>query len=445
MYKNTLMKKIMSNAHKMRSLKKNSESGSAMIFAIVLTIVTMSIVSLVVAVAMTSLQKTADVTRLTYYEMGAQSAMANALSVANSPNGTALLAAATPSNPVTGKLSAAYSDQGIKWSWSATRVNAAKYYINAIGYRESSDEKLARTLRVTITPLTNVTGAYSTGTGKISYTARGDSTSQWGVMGSSSVTLNDGVKFKSYLSSNTLNPSVSTNQSKVASNGNISLGGTSLEVDSLNILNYSSGSSARCTTTAAKCAATTQVNTTYGTTLTDIGKKVRAECPAVAQTYPVWIASENSGVIAPGCYNTVVFDVDTKVNAFYTDTNPAKIYVKGNVIVGSGVNVNTGKDPLAFRLYSEGGSSVTLNQGTATNPTRFYGVVFTSTAKCTDATTSSNPLTNTNLLYIYGNLVCDDVNLGAGTNVWWDELAGEITEDGYVTRIWFATSVEEIY
>lgn len=428
---------------------EGNESGSALIFAIVLTIVVTSIIALVVSVALNGIQKTSDVSKISYYEAAAQTAISDAILVANSTNGTQRLRETLgETNSVTGVMNSAYSDQGLKWSWYTERISGAsatsKYYVYATGYRVSPDEPLARTLRVTISSIANAKGVYDAGLNTIVYKPSPDAISQWGVMGSSKATMNDGALIKSYISDNGFTPTASTNQGSVASNGNIALNGTAVSVNMLNVLNYNTGTPNRCVGNATECAATPQNKITYQTDLTEVTKMVKAKCPNNAITYPVWKASTSGGVLNPGCYNVVVFDTDTSISSFYNETNPALVYVKGDVYVNAGVEVNLGRNPLALRIFSEGGSDATFKQGTITNPTKIYGVIISSTLACTDGTTTASPAAS-NLLVFYGGLVCDDVNLGNGTTFWWDELSGELTQNGNVNRMWFSTKVEELY
>jgi hypothetical protein len=434
---------------------RKEESGSALIFAIVLTIVTMSIVSLVVAIAVTSLTKTADITKLTYFEMGAQSAISNAMTTVNSPNGTAFLRNHIGvSKSITGTVPAAYSDQGIKWRWYAERINNSSatnsFYIYATGYRTSPTEGLARTFRVTIDSLADTEADYVGGS--IRYSPGINAVSQWGIMGISQATLNNGVKVRSYVSDDTLTPETDTgkvtNQAYVASNGNITMGGSSVLVTGLNVLAYKETNPTRCVGNTTVCNATAKNNIPY----TMSGEKVRAavgdKCPAAADSYPTWVASENSGTLGlgstNGCYNSMIFDINTKIATTYTDSNPLNIYVKGNITVNSGVVVNTGTNPLALRLFSQGGFSAQFNQGTATDPTKFYGILTSNSLVCTDNTTSSTGSAS-NLLYIYGGIVCDKINFGYGTNLYWDELSGNYIYSGEVSRIWFITNTQEVY
>ena len=438
---------------------RDNESGSALIFAIILTIVTMSIVSMVVALGLTNIQKTMAVTSLTYFEMSAQSAISNALTVANSANGTQLLrqrqggavdSNGNVTNQVTGVLPAAYSDQGLKWRWYSKRIPGSsatsKYYIFATGYRATPNDAQARTLRVTISSIANAKGFYSTGTKNITYTPGIDAIAQWGIMGTTGVVLNNGAKVYSYVSDRTLNPTSSTLQGSIASNGNISLGGTAVSVDILNILSYNAANPTRCVGNAEACADTQQNKHTYGTTAEEVTKKVKAQCPNPAYTYPVFRSSARGFVLTPGCYNTLVFDGNTTISGAYNENNPANVYVKGNIEISSGVDINNGRDPLGLRIFSEGGTKATFAQGsTAANPTKFYGVMISSTLVCTDGTNSASSASTSNLLYFYGGLVCDKLNFGPGTNLWWDELSGELTQNNNVNRIWYTEVVEEVY
>ncbi len=427
--------------------RNGEQQGSAMIFALVLIIVVMALVTVVTALGLNNLQNTLFAGRYAYYSIAADAGINQALLVANSTNGSqALQDHQGVSNAVTGNLDPAYNGvQNIKWRWYTQRISnslvTSAYYIIATGYSTSPTEQAARTIRVTLNSVTDMTATYST-SGGIIYYPGSDAVSQWGILGSSSLTLNTGVNIKSYISDEILNPTSSTGQAQVASNGNITVG-TSGAADMLNLLNYSSFTPNRCL--GGSCATYPQTKIAYATNLDQLAISVSNACPQ--QNYPVWIASANGGVLSPGCYNSLVFDTNTTIAPGYSSTNPDVVYIKGDVTVNPGVKVNDGTSPEALRIYSQGGTKAEFQQGTDPNyPTKFSGIVAGSVLTCTDDTTSSSVATGTPNLYIYGSLACDQVNLGGGTQVWWDELSSNIAGNTQnVRRLWYTVKYEELY
>jgi len=430
-----------------RERSKSEESGSALIFAILLTLVVMSLATIVTALGLVNIQKTVFTARYTYYALAAETAVSQALLVSNSTNGTQqLLNHQGQANAVTGNLQNSYDQlQGIKWQWYTQRVSGSsatsKYYIIATGYSTSPTEAAARTIRVTITSVANMRATYTTTNG-IVYYPRPNAVSQWGIIGSSQIFLNTGAKVSSYISDTNFNPTVTTNQAQIASNGKVNIVANT-GVNKVNLLNYSSAAPNRCVGTA--CSTYNQQQISYSTNLQEMASAVATACPL--QTYPVWIASENSGLLAPGCYNSLIFDVDTSIASTYSGTNPANVYIKGDMIVNAGVTVNNAKSPQALRIYSQGGTNAKFNQGvSSSDPTKFYGVVAGSALTCTDGTVPATSVGGTATLYIYGSLACDVVNIGGKTQVWWDELSTELSGNTTnVRRLWYTEAYEELY
>lgn len=427
---------------------RSNEKGSALIFAVLLTVVVMAIATTVTALGLINLQKTVFTARYTYYALAADTAVSHALLAANSPDGTNILRSSQGfSNAKYGSLDEAYNgNQEIKWLWYTERISTSsattKYYVIATGYSISPDEAGARTLRVTLTSVANMNAIYTPSSG-IVYYPKANAVSQWGMMGSSSVNLNTGVTIRSYISDQGYNPTVSTTQSQIASNGTITVNNAENAVNKLNFLNYSPAAPNRCTGTT--CNTYAQQNIAYSTNLQQLATAVAEACPL--QTYPVWKASENGGTLAPGCYNSVLFDTDTHISAAYTESNPALVYIKGDIIVEPGVTVNEARSPMALRIYSQGGSDAIFKQGSTSDPTKFYGFVAGSVLNCTDQTTAATSVgTSVPSLVFYGSMACDTINLGGGTLVWWDELSTEFAADtSNVRRLWYTEAYEELY
>lgn len=446
---------------------RREESGSAIIFALILLIVTFSLVSTVTAFGLVNLQKALFVQAYTNNGLAAETAVSNALLVANSPEGTALLKSLskvdgpTANNVIKGTVPEEYSsgNGGQKWVWYTERVNTSsavdQYYIHAWGFQNTPTDPYARHLRVRVESVANMTASYTAATNQITYYPAADAVSQWGILGSSSFHANPGANLQSYVSDKTTDPDgassgINKGQGKIASNGVIFMGssdffGANSRTDGrINLLNFSASDTvlSRCTGDCSESAYTIN-KPTYRTDLTSIATAVEKACPL--QTYAVWKASEQGGVLDAGCYNSLIFDADTVVPTSATEDSPAMVYIKGDVKVSAGVKVNYKKSPLALRIYSQGGSLAEFTQGTVSNPTRVSAYLAGSVLKCTDLT-DSNSVPQGMTLYFYGSMACDSVNVGGGTQIWWDELSADLAGDtSNVRRLWYTTSYEEIY
>lgn len=442
---------------------RSEESGSAIIFALVLMIVTFGLVNVVTAFGLNNLNKALFVQSYTNNGLAAETAINNALLVANSPNSVSVLNAAratspTAPNAIKGTISATNTEGigALKWSWYTERVPGAnplkEYYVHAYGYIDTPNDPYARHFRIKMKSMANVTAIYDTGLNQITYKPQTNAVSQWGIMGSSSVALYNGVNIDSYISDEVTNPtSNSTERAEIASNGNFAIKGTNA-VNILNMLNYSeTTANNRCNISLYPACTSYNPNPiSYRTDLTAIDETVRAQCPA--QTYPVWRASENGGILRPNpatpgkyCYNSLIFDQNTTLETSVTTTNPAKVYIKGDITVLPNIQVNMNKSPLTLRIYSEGGKLADFRQGNVTVPTRISAYIAGSVLKCTDNTLLSS-IPQGMKLYIYGSLACDVISMGGGTQIWWDELSVDLAGTGAdVRRLWSADSYEEIY
>lgn len=455
---------------------RSEESGSAIIFALILLIVTFSLVSTVTAFGLANLQKTLFVQSYTNNGLAAETAISDALMVANSQGGTKLLSdfkhkngeGPSVSPVVKGEVSSAYSsgNGGQKWVWYTERVSdssaVAQYYIHAWGFQNTPSDPYARHFRVKVASYANMKAAKKPDSTQITYYPDPDAVSQWGLLGSSAFTVNPGANLKSYISDIDTDATKDTRQGQIGSNGVVNMssdpnnakfffgdanaGNSSRRI---NLLNWSAADELNpLTNRCAGCSNAEKqyydvVTKNYRTDLTTIATTVETACPL--QTYPVWKSSENNGVLVGDCYNSLIFDQDTTTPSSATEDTPAVVYIKGDVTVNAGVKVNYGKSPLALRIYSQGGQDAKFNQGTIDTPTRVSAYIAGSVLRCTDGTDSTSVQQGMKL-YFYGSLACDTINIGGGTQIWWDELSANLSGSGEsVRRLWYTVEYEELY
>lgn len=467
---------ILKIADKIKAYRtRDEESGSAIIFALILLIVTFSLVSTVTAFGLANLQKTLFVQSYTNNGLAAETAISDALMVANSQGGTDKLRELLtenpnniPANAVKGIVSSAYSsgNGGQKWLWYTERVNTGsavdQYYIHAWGFQQTEKDPYARHFRVKVASYANMKAAKKPDSTQITYYPDPDAVSQWGLLGSSAFTVNPGANLKSYISDKDTNANKDTRQGQIGSNGIVNMSsdennakfffGAANVGDStrrINLLNWSAADelnplSSRCVGCSnAEKQYYSIVTKNYRTDLTTIATTVEKACPL--QTYPVWKASENDGVLVGGCYNSLIFDQDTTTPTSATEDTPAIVYIKGDITVNPSVKVNYGKTPLALRIYSQGGQDAKFNQGTIDKPTRVSAYIAGSVLRCTDGTDATSTQQGMTL-YLYGSLACDTINVGGGTQIWWDELSANLSGNGDdVRRLWYTVEYEELY
>lgn len=426
-----------------------AESGSAIIFSILLSIIVLSVVSVIIALSLTSVKKTSSSNAYTYFGNAAVAAVNNAVFTANSVNGLAKLNAATsPSTAVKGVYNVNYTDQQLAWEWYATKTSSipnAEYTITATGYRVDASDEESRTVVSKIRSVRVSSGSYVSATDNIKYEIDPSNLAQWGFYGIDSVQLKNGAVVNSYANSSVVpnTSSVTNKDGAVASNGVVTLGGTATVVSRINSLNYNTNTPVRCSGT--NCDITPQKKLDYLPSLDSTTQRALSNCPKTASEYPSFVSSTSGTTLNAGCYNNITIDANTTTASTATSGSPAVIYFKGSLTVKSGKTFNATKVPLTARFFSDTGTSVSLEQGTASTPTRFSGLVTGAQLACTDngagATTAS---TQSNAkLFIYGGLACKTIILSGGTIAWWDELMKDVSPSSAPSKIWSIDTFED--
>lgn len=450
----------------MKFLKVNfhqykDENGSAMVSALLVMMLMLFIVGTMTTFAITGLNKGSDIKEVNQSQLSADSAISNALYVANNPAaGQSLEAHLTVNNAVYGIIDPTVANAGkdgqYKWRWYAEKVPTTfaglAYDIYATGYKTTPTDDSARTFRVRFHSM-QTRGASYEPTGA-AYNPTPSSVFSWGALGANGVALNDTSRLYSYNSQAVSNPVLSDNlnHGRAGSNRAITYGAGSV-FNNLSFLANNKNNpvdATRCT--GARCTNAYMTKYSYGLQLTSLNSYIDSKCPNA--TYPDWVASQKAGLYAPAtdaakCWGNVIFDVDTNVPSQFSSGNPAFLYAKGNITVKPGVQVNTTSStdggPLKFRIYSRGGTTATVEAGPAIDPTKFVGLMMGSALKC-DIGKDTTALGTGATTIIYGALACDTVLMNAGSTLWWDEQTSQITGDTDVSTkfIWSAVSYDEI-
>lgn len=421
-----------------------NEEGNGLIFALLVLFVCISIAAIVAALALTNSVSSKNLNGSLAYQAATDTALAQALQVANAPapNGgyDVLYSHQGAANAVTGTAPVASSTYPIKWRWYSLRVaseggSANSWYIYADAYKSSPSEINARHVRELLDPLTSknaIVGGTATGP-NVTYQADFGSAFQYGLAGVNGVIINN-AQIYSYDSTSSLTPASSTGSATVATNQVLALGDNT----SVNIFYKFNG--ATCTP-AANCPPNkgiTTVSSLFNYNLGGVTAATAAACPQDASAYPSWSASSNASGANPlrdgQCYNTVIFDAN-----YAQPLNRTRVYVKGNLTVNAGVQVNYQGSPEKLQIYSQAGSAAVFNNGTAGAPTYFNGVVAGAGLACKDtATTSASPST----LTIYGTLSCSTVSFGPSSTLWIDAAASNSTPNLNVSTIYQPTYYE---
>jgi hypothetical protein len=402
-----------------RHQAEHNELGVTMAFAILIVFLVISVGAAIVSLALTASIGSRNLNYTMAYQAASDSALANAVLIANSPDGgkAALEAHNGSAQAVSGSLSQAASSYPVKWRWYTAPVASSSaaqraYYVYADAYTRNPNQPDARHVRITLQPLA-AAGAAVNGT-KIIYESDPSSVFAFGPFGANAINLNVGTRIGSYDSLAIRVPATSDGNTSVGSNGNLNLAATT----GLNQF-YAMGDSAKCI--GDGCANITTTNNDYQISLAGISDLVAAACPNDPATYPSWSASSGTQLTNGGCYNTLTFDANAMIGL------PTRVYVKGNVTVQPGAQVNYNGLPTNLQIYSQVGSTATLSNGTTSAPTYFNGVIAGANLTCADtATTASNIPT----LTFYGSLACNRITFGPASSVWVDQETRNITTNG---------------
>lgn len=429
---------------------------TAMLFVIIMTLVTTSISITAVA----GLQKSQEARDRAGMEVTVGTAVSHAVAFANNPAAGKKLDDHVGFSKAVYGVSTATSDTVLdgryKWLWYYERVNDAvigeSYEIVAKSYMDQPTDISSRTVRVRLQS-TPVNGARYLDNGKVVYAPVPMGAFSWGIMGVKNITLNGNATVRSFNSAyvNTPTAADDTQNGTISSNDTVNLNGTNTSgIRQIFLLQGSSENipTERCST-VANCV-NKMKSYAYGIELVSISNKVIESCPLNANQYPDWKASTKNGILNPEvdgqCFNNMIFDANTELPLGYSSGKPAEIYIAGNLTVNAGVKVNQNElrgGPLALRIFSAAGSSAKFNSGpSATNATRFAGMVAGYNFNCTDSAASGKSLV------ITGAIACDRVTFGEGTQIWWDQQTSQVLGAGSdlgALNIWTPTSYQLEY
>lgn len=449
---------------------RQNETGAAMITALLFVVVMLFLISSISITAISGLQKAKDAQESTNLSIVVDSAISNAISVANNPAPTSASTTKDISdyegldNAVYGVSNSSTdpnsSEGKYNWLWYVEGIQDAvvgeSYDVIAIAYKDLPTDVNAKRVRVRLQALPVVVAQYDS-TGKVRYSPIAMGAFSYGLLGLNGVTINNGATVQSYNSALVSNPVASsdTRIGTVSSNKNIAINGTNTNAVSRAVLLDGSSTNIpyeRCTT-AANCNGKID-SYAYGIDTVSISNMVIQKCPLAASQYPDWKASDpaNDGVLDPSsqgsCFNNVIFDQDTDVANGYSSGKPVEMYIAGNVTVNAGIKVNQDplrRGPLTLRIYSAAGTSAKFNSGTTAAPTMFSGMVAGQNFACTD----SNALpTAGKALILKGALACNTVTLGGGTQAWWDQQTVQVIgagKDRNIKTVWSPTTYDAQY
>ena len=452
-----MINKLLNRIKSSPAVKENQESGAAMIFAVILLIMLVS-VSLFVASAATSqanVSKTQSVR--TALMTGSDNGIEWALSAINSNkplNGVLpAINGMTATNPyVSTSAGAPVTINGVKqivWKvWTekvVTGNNELSYYIYSKAYSLELGESRSITQRAivestAITKTETTTGA----DGKISMTYRLDSIGalSQGIFTNNRMNVNGNSKVYAYNSLREGSYPTGTNKSTVATNGFVQIAAADMGIERIigGLETASSGCFPANICSAAGAPAVSYRDANLGFQTIPFKNDY---CPE--DTYPNWQASANSGTLLDNkdgtsdgimCVGSLILDTNTIVSGAYTTTKPLTIIVHGSVSVSNGAKVNWGFSPQRLKVIGVGGS---LDIPRAGNPS--VSMLYASEgANCTiGANNGAGTAT------YFGALACGNITLETGNKIFVDTATYAIANDPAAgTKIWFKVYQEEL-
>lgn len=448
----------------MKAHREHREEGVAMIMAILIMFILLSLVASMTAFAMMGLDKGKDVQFLTGSQNAADSAISHAMTLANSTagqvNGKGIDQHVGVSRAAYGKVSANEinpdtGDGTYNWRWYAEKVVGAKdkmaYDIYATGYSDTPTDDTARTYKIRIEAMVVESAAYGP-SGVPFYDTTRVGMFQWGALSIEKLTIGQRTAVQMYDSSKNIGyPTTPVMGGRVASNNLMELGTNTTIAEYVFLQASESIDQTRC---ILNCSGVPLTRESYGISINTGTQAVASKCPLAASSYSDWVASQNGGVLSYSagslCFRNIIFDVDTTLAANYTSAKPAEMLAKGNVTVHPGVEVNrqtkTYQGPLSLRVYSQSGSKISLENGNSSNPTKFTGLLAGETANCLIGENVAATSGDGRGTALYGAVSCRNVTTGANSSIWWDNQIEQVTDIGSPTskKIWSIVSYQEM-
>ncbi len=457
---------------------RNTESGSAMIFAIMVLMLMLLSVTLVTSSSVTDAKNT---TSLQYRELMKQSAIAgiqNALLVANNslpsdyagfasefdkyrcttPDlhtsaaknqcfgnfatttlGTQTNLAPTPSNVAVGKLTATglSTSVNVYWRWFTQKLaftgGQSGYYVYAVGYSTTAGVTDRVVLQAEFTALTVDAATYQYSdqaqtTGIPVYRLDTISPWQYGLTGVNNVTI--AGKLYSAESTLTTDPSTSTDwsESSVATSGTITF--TASDTGPRGVSYATAGDLATC---GSICDSRSSVARGYALQYNLNLGAAGSPCPNAASTYPaVWNSSSGFPTLAAlngnssfgnvYCVQTANFNGNQELPATYDTSDPLQIYVFGSTSISNGVQINKNGRPTALQLFTQGVITQPTNANASAN---IHMLAASSAGTCTVGQG-----------IWFGALNCTSITIGANAKMYFDATASTLNPSANGITIW---------
>lgn len=467
----------------------HKEDGVAMILAVIIILIIGAILTNVVMLNVKSSQKSVANREWIVNGQGIESAVQNALALANGSDSCpdikdqtndACIGYYTVFNKSSSDVYhwSKGSEGDVSWQWRAKEITVdgkITYDIYAIAHNKNSNIK--EDSRAAVVRLTHdyATGYKVDDEGDIQYIQPSESLFGWSALANDTLTVDSGVSFP--------NTSPKTTRSLGASNNIRFLSDAKVsDIDQIDLLNDSKNTSTtRCLVEGENTGICADPNIVVkqdlAYPLTSVDNKVEKACGT--EDSPAWKASKadkigSKSILKAGCYSSITVDANTVVtdkNGKMAGNSPAEVYINnpagtytqalGTSITAGDNKGKTSDDASKFALYTVGASNIPATapdtyrhtgksrkqavifenekEGSApgiTGAIIFKGMIGASAGSC--STSDGQKFVNNRqgasdtipgILSMTGSMACKSVYLGSETTIKWEPRIMDIDQD----------------
>lgn len=448
--------------NKLQQLRPDSESGMALVYALLILVIFLFATIMVTGITIQSANSTKTYSTQQNGRSVADLGMNAFIAGLNTSKGSDMLEkyawkdSATagaqevaPANALCKNVRNVINvkqNQDMRWCvWTAkvaTTDAISSYYVYSKGFDQANPSD-GTTIRAIIEPFKVGSGIVDHETGEVKYNISYKSPFQFGITGTNEVTVIEGAKIYSHDFARSTSPSEANSvMTTLATDGVFNLPMSDLKVKNLSVPKGSDQATVCKEPNSRSCLTPNYLeraaNTSYQPVFDDINKM----CPKNVNEYPEWKASVDGPSLNPSgsgpyCFKSMTFDTQTTLPASYTKDRPLTVYVKGNISVKSGVNIARGVNPAALQVRSMGNINVVSDKALGTTPAHVNGYFLGNVCDTSEATEP---------MFLNGALACSSVKLGDKTTVYIDQASYrygvEISLGG--DNLWVQANIEQL-
>lgn len=424
---------------------RKNEGGSAIMLFLFMSVVIGAVLLSLVYGTINTTQSSASIRDATFFDLGAKTAINDALRVANNPkSGENLANHVGEAKAVKGVLE---GNQNVDWEWYLLPVPNTEegtiYDVHATGYRGTKNPETARKIIGRLESVQTSGARWVDDT--VYYRPTQSSIFSWGAFGGDGLEISPNTRIGSYDSAYAGSKNVGTiGTNKIANLPNAN----QTRIDNLLLSAGSSGVPLQDRCVGESCKSVDITKMEYGLDLSIVDEWVNKACEGIT---PIDVSGNRItlDVTKPNCFNNIVFDGNVQVNWVNGMTpssgRPVKIYVQGMLAFTDGTYFNTPAagsgaaqhSPTAIQFFVNGlGVRVGLKSPHAPNPETDVRALIAAgkSAICAVGDPASQSETN-----FYGALVCNSsLMVFENSTILWDEQTKhlEVLDNDENLKIW---------